>query len=89
MVVHKDIMINHPVTSTQPALVTRTGTLKAEASMGSEEEMVRLSKDLGVNEKRGDMTKGNDADNIFMEDVRLTTYTLISSSISTSTHVHF
>ena len=63
-------MINHPVTSTQPALVTRTGTLKAEASMGSEEEMVRLSKDLGVNEKRGDMTKGNDADNIFMEDVR-------------------
>ena len=63
-------MINHPVTSTQPTLVTRTGTLKAEASMGSEEEMVRLSKDLGVNEKRGDMTKGNDADNIFMEDVR-------------------
>lgn len=39
--------------------------------MGSEEEMVRLSKDLGVNEKRGDMTKGNDTDNIFMEDVRI------------------
>ncbi|KAK7676155.1 hypothetical protein QCA50_020866 [Cerrena zonata] len=69
MVVHKDILINHPVTSGQPSMITRTGTLKAEASAGSEEEMVRLSKDLGVNEKRGDMTKGNDTDNIFMEDI--------------------
>ncbi|CAL1699526.1 unnamed protein product [Somion occarium] len=70
MVVSKDILVNYPPTTTsQPTLITRTGTLKTEASLGSEEDMIRPSKDLGVAEKRGDVTKGNDADNLFMEDI--------------------
>ena len=68
MVVNKDIQTQWPsVSSPSPPGVSlfRTGTLKPEGSMGSEEEMTR-----GAGQTRGDVPgKADVADNIFMEDV--------------------
>lgn len=71
IVVSKDINTNHPPSNTTPAIHTlaRTGTLKAEGSLGSEDEMTRPSKDLGA-DRRGEF-KPDNADNLFMEDVRI------------------
>ncbi len=75
MVISKDIHINYPASSgTLPGqLITRTGTLKAEGSVGSEEEMsVRPSRELNSAQKAEFVGKFDNADNIFMEDVSLT-----------------
>ncbi|THG96630.1 hypothetical protein EW026_g5228 [Hermanssonia centrifuga] len=72
MVISKDILITYPVSTGPPPaqLVIRTGTLKAEGSIGSEEEMtVRPSRDLNPVQKAEFVGKADTADNIFMEDV--------------------
>ncbi|KAI0078370.1 spindle pole body interacting protein [Panus rudis PR-1116 ss-1] len=69
MVVSKDIHLNYPASTGPPPLITRTGTLKTEASLGSEEDMVRPSKDLNVAERKVEVIKGDNPDNLFMEDI--------------------
>ena len=75
MAISKDIHLNYPSSSnsTLPGqLITRTGTLRAEGSVGSEEEMsVRPSKELNSAQKAEFIGKFDNADNIFMEDVSL------------------
>lgn len=66
MVVSKDISIAHPYTppsTLAPQLASRTGTLKAESSIGSEEEFGKLRSDHSS-------SKSENYDNMFMEDVR-------------------
>jgi hypothetical protein len=71
--VSKDIVQTNPITA--PAfsghvLVARSGTLKAEASLPSEEELGRLPTTA-----RGDYTsKADSTDNLFIEDVRPTPF---------------
>lgn len=72
MVISKDIHTNYPAIGNNPAgqLLTRTGTLKAESSVGSEEEMaVRPSKELSSVQKAEFIGKFDNADNMFMDDV--------------------
>jgi hypothetical protein len=72
MIVSKDIHSSHPQSGTQggpPALTTRTGTLKAEASIGSEDDLGRIS-GREREAPRGDYTaKADSADNVFIEDI--------------------
>ena len=72
MIVSKDIHSSHPLSGLQgglPALTTRTGTLKAEASIGSEDDLGRIS-GREREAPRGDYTaKADSADNVFIEDV--------------------
>jgi hypothetical protein len=69
--VSKDILQSHPVTApalSNHILVARSGTLKAEASLPSEEELGRLPSSAP---QRGDYTsKADSTDNLFIEDVR-------------------
>ncbi|KAI0792369.1 docking domain of Afi1 for Arf3 in vesicle trafficking-domain-containing protein [Abortiporus biennis] len=69
MVVSKDIMNTYPATTGPPVshVFTRTGTLKTESSMGSEEEIVRSSKDFNPDKKVE--IKTDVADTLFMEDI--------------------
>jgi len=65
MVVSKDISTTYPYTpppTLGPQVVSRTGTLKAESSIGSEEEFGKLRPDYTV-------SKSDHYDNLFMEDV--------------------
>lgn len=67
MVISKDITTTHPYSpppSFAPQLISRTGTLKAESSVGSEEEFGKLRTDFSS-------SKSENYDNMFMEDVRL------------------
>ncbi|KAI0064359.1 spindle pole body interacting protein [Artomyces pyxidatus] len=71
MVVSKDIHISHPpsgVAAGAPPLIIRTGTLKAEASIGSEDDIGRVpGRDR---DQRSDFTaKADNADNMFIEDI--------------------
>ena len=70
MVVSKDIMMHHPPTAVAPPThpLNRTATLKTEGSLGSEEDMIRPSKDLPQAERKGENKSDND--NLFMEEVR-------------------
>ena len=66
MVVSKDISTTYPHTpppTLAPQLLTRAGTLKAESSIGSEEEFGKLRTDYSS-------SKSDNYDNMFMEDVR-------------------
>lgn len=66
MVVSKDISAAYPYSpppSLAPQLVNRAGSLKAESSVGSEEEFGRLRSDFSG-------SKSENYDNMFMEDVR-------------------
>lgn len=68
MVVSKDISTTHPY-SPPPTLaphLTNRGTLKAESSVGSEEEFGKLRTDFSS-------SKSDNYDNMFMEDVRFPT----------------
>lgn len=72
MVVSKDIHVNYPPTSIQinnpSQLIIRTGTLKAEGSIGSEEDVIRPSG--GNSAPRAEYSsKGESQDNMFVEDV--------------------
>lgn len=72
MIVSKDIHASHPQSGTQggaPALTLRTGTLKADASIGSEDDLGRIP-GREKEPPRGDYTaKADSADNVFIEDV--------------------
>ncbi|KAI0631091.1 spindle pole body interacting protein [Trametes polyzona] len=71
MVVSKDIHINHPASwSSSNPLIIRTGTVKAEGSVGSEEDAVRVqTKEGGSVQKTEFAGRPDSADNIFIEDV--------------------
>jgi hypothetical protein len=81
--VAKDIHITYPVSGNPalgPPLLTRTGTLKAESSFGSEDDAGRV-----VSGKEGTksdfVTKtDNNADKIFIEDVSLLSWLPFLSS---------
>ena len=76
MVISKDIHLNFPTTAPVGQLLMRTGTLKAEGSAGSEEEMaVRPSKELSSVQKAEFIGKFDNADNIFMDDVSVLSFT--------------
>ncbi|KAI0044953.1 spindle pole body interacting protein [Auriscalpium vulgare] len=71
MVVSKEIHISHPPTGPPtgaPPLMIRTGTLKAESSIGSEDDIARLaSRDK---DQKSDFTaKADNPDNVFVEDI--------------------
>lgn len=73
MVVHKDIYANHPATwnPTSNQLIIRTGTLKSENSVGSEDEVVRVPTKEGAAPQKPEVSAKQDhPDNIFIEDVR-------------------
>ncbi|KAI9067011.1 spindle pole body interacting protein [Trametes sanguinea] len=71
MVVSKDIHVNHPASwSSSHPLISRTGTLKAESSIGSEEDAVRVqTKEGGSTQKPELAGRPDSADNLFIEDV--------------------
>ncbi|KAI0366822.1 spindle pole body interacting protein [Pilatotrama ljubarskyi] len=71
MVVSKDIYLNHPASwSSSNPLIMRSGTLKAEGSVGSEEEAVRVqTKEGGSTQKPEFAGRPDSADNVFVEDV--------------------
>ena len=76
MVVHKDIYANHPATWNPASnqLIIRAGTLKAEISVGSEEEVVRVPTKEGAAPQKPEVSAKQDhPDNIFIEDVRTCT----------------
>jgi len=71
MIVSKDINISHPPTNIPSGmlpLISRTGTLKAEGSIGSEDDFGRVSG--REKESKSDFNaKVDNADNMFIEDV--------------------
>ncbi|KAI0942103.1 hypothetical protein AcV7_002626 [Taiwanofungus camphoratus] len=73
MVVSKDIHINYPGTTvpSHSQLIIRTGTIRAEGSGGSEEDMVRSSKEGSASQKGDYVSKADSTDNLFIEDVSL------------------
>ena len=74
MVVSKDIQMNYPPSATGAPpvqLIMRSGTLKAEGSLTSEEDFVRPSKDLNAVQKAELLGKAETTDNIFMDDVSM------------------
>ncbi|KAF9566805.1 spindle pole body interacting protein [Agrocybe pediades] len=67
--VAKDIHATYPPSATAGiggSAITRSGTLKAEYSMGSEDDISRLAKEGSKN----DLSKENNADKMFIEDIR-------------------
>ncbi|EKM58113.1 uncharacterized protein PHACADRAFT_139764 [Phanerochaete carnosa HHB-10118-sp] len=72
MVVSKDIHTNCPPSAIGVApvqLVMRSGTLKAEGSVGSEDDFVRPSKELNPVQKAELLGKVETTDNLFMDDI--------------------
>ena len=71
MVVSKDIHLNHPASwSNSNPLMVRTGTLKAEGSIGSEEDAVRVQPKEGTSVQKPELAgRPDSADNVFIEDV--------------------
>ena len=72
MIVSKDIHSSHPPSGThsgQPSTLTRVGTLKAETSIGSEDELGRLPGREKETQKSEFTAKADNADNVFIEDV--------------------
>ncbi|TFK49059.1 spindle pole body interacting protein [Heliocybe sulcata] len=72
MVVNKDININCPVithSAISPPLIMRTGTLKAESSVGSEEDVGRSVKGGEAGQKGDVQGKADSTDNLFIEDI--------------------
>ncbi|KAF8161054.1 mesa protein [Crassisporium funariophilum] len=67
--VAKDIHTTCPATATVGLggpLITRSGTLKAESSIGSEDDIARIAKEGS----KADSGKDNNADKVFIEDIR-------------------
>jgi hypothetical protein len=72
MTVSKDILSSHPPSGTHsgpPSTLTRAGTLKAESSIGSEDELGRLLGREKETQKSDFTAKADNADNVFIEDV--------------------
>ena len=76
VVVSKDIHISFPVVAVPPAiipLVPRSGIIRAEGSVASEEEIARIATRDGSqsNQKSDFAARSDNLDNMFIEDVRL------------------
>ena len=71
--VSKDIHTTYPAITTiglAGPLITRSSTLKAESSIGSEDDIARIAKEGS----KGDLSKDNNADKLFIDDVSLTSF---------------
>ncbi|KAF8906574.1 stabilization of polarity axis-domain-containing protein [Gymnopilus junonius] len=69
VMVSKDIHSNYPTQATvglAGPIIARSGTLKAESSLGSEDEISRMTKEGS----KTDLSKDNNADKMFIEDIR-------------------
>jgi hypothetical protein len=77
VVVHRDIFTTYPLSSLPPppgTLLPRSGTLKAESSIGSEDEVGRMpiqSREVQQGIKNEIAGKTDSSDNVFMEDVSI------------------
>jgi hypothetical protein len=72
MIVSKDIHTAHPPSGVQAAplsTLSRSGTLKAESSIGSEDDLGRLPGREKESQKSDFTAKADSADNVFIEDV--------------------
>jgi hypothetical protein len=72
MIVSKDIHSSHPPSGTLAGLTStlaRSGTLRAESSIGSEDELGRLPGREKEASKNEFTAKADSADNVFIEDV--------------------
>jgi hypothetical protein len=72
MIVSKDIHSSHPpsgIHAGPPSTLARAGTLKAESSIGSEDELGRLPGREKETQKSDFTAKADNADNVFIEDV--------------------
>jgi len=72
MIVSKDIHSSHPpsgIHAGPPSTLTRAGTLKAESSIGSEDELGRLPGREKETQKSDFTAKADNADNVFIEDI--------------------
>ncbi|KAH9947502.1 spindle pole body interacting protein [Amylocystis lapponica] len=71
MVVSKDIHLNYPAVSPpiHHQLIARTGTIRAEGSAGSEEEIVRQPTRDAAAPKTEYASKPDCSDNLFVEDI--------------------
>lgn len=74
MVVHQNIFSSYPLSTLPPppgTIVPRSGTLKAESSIGSEDDIGRVPmQSREVQALKGEIAgKADSADNVFMEDV--------------------
>jgi len=72
MIISKDIHSSHPpsgIHAGPPLTLTRAGTLKAESSIGSEDELGRLPGREKETQKSDFTAKADNADNVFIEDV--------------------
>jgi hypothetical protein len=74
MVVAKDILATYPPTAAPGlsgvSLISRTGPLKAESSLASEDDIGRIGRDIKEGSKTDFVAKvDNNADNLFIEDV--------------------
>jgi hypothetical protein len=81
IVVSKDIHTTFPPTSVAapiaPQLIMRTGTLKAESSVGSEDDIGR-----GKEGQKSEFTARTDStDNLFMEDVSFHIFCTCQNSV--------
>jgi len=75
MIVSKDIHTAHPPSGAQVAplsTLSRSGTLKAESSIGSEDDLGRLPGRDRESQKTDFTAKADSADNVFIEDVSCT-----------------
>ncbi|RXW25611.1 hypothetical protein EST38_g246 [Candolleomyces aberdarensis] len=63
--IHGTYPVPNPIMLSAP-LITRTGTLKTELSVGSEEEIAKIAKEGA----KADAYKDNNADRIFIDDIR-------------------
>ena len=75
MVVHKDIFLNHPASwaPTANPIVSRSGMVRAETSVGSvDEEVFRVPTKEGGSTQKPEFTgRPDSADNVFIDDVRV------------------
>lgn len=82
IVVSKDIITHLPPSPTSlsgHALILRTGTLKAETSVGSEEEMTKAGAREGVGASKNEyVAKADSHDSLFIEDVSRLPYPIFS-----------
>ncbi|KAI0301650.1 spindle pole body interacting protein [Multifurca ochricompacta] len=72
MIVSRDMHSSHPLSGVQagpPSMITRTGTLKAESSIGSEDDLGRTPGRENQAQKSDIVAKADSADNVFIEDI--------------------
>jgi hypothetical protein len=75
MIVSKDIHSSHPpsgIHAGQPSTLARAGTLRADSSIGSEDDFGRIPGRDKEASKSDFTAKADNADNVFIEDVSRT-----------------